>query len=87
MNVALMLVAAIIAVAFLGTFYYALWRGWRYASGDITPTERRFWSRDGSPWRCSYRLRLPFLTPRTGQPILRTDIKSPAARRWPAATR
>ena len=41
MNVALMLVVAIIAVALLGTFCYALWRGWRYASGDMTPTERR----------------------------------------------
>lgn len=34
-------VVAIIAVALLGTFYYALWRGWRHASSDMTPTERR----------------------------------------------
>ena len=36
-----MLVVAIIAVALLGTFYYALRRGWRHASGDMTPTEQR----------------------------------------------
>ncbi|HEV2774210.1 MAG TPA: hypothetical protein VGV90_01330 [Solirubrobacteraceae bacterium] len=41
MDVAVMLVVAIIAVALLGTFYYALWRGWRHASGDMTPAERR----------------------------------------------
>ena len=41
MDVALALVVAIIALALLGTFYYALWRGWRYASGDMTAIERR----------------------------------------------
>lgn len=36
-----MLAVAVIAVALLGTFYYALWRGWRHASRDLTRTERR----------------------------------------------
>ena len=36
-----MLAIAVIAVALLGTFYYALWRGSRHASRDLTRTERR----------------------------------------------
>jgi O-antigen/teichoic acid export membrane protein len=41
MNVALAVIIAIVAVALLGTWYYALWRGWRHASRDQTPVERR----------------------------------------------
>ena len=36
-----MLVVAVTAVALLGMFYYALWRGSRHASRDLTRTERR----------------------------------------------
>ncbi len=39
-DVALEVVIAIVAVGSLGTWYYALWRGWRYASRDQTPAER-----------------------------------------------
>jgi O-antigen/teichoic acid export membrane protein len=41
MEVALAVIIAIVAVGFLGTWYYALWRGWRHASRDQTPVERR----------------------------------------------
>ena len=42
MDIALAVLLAIIAVGFLGMWYYALWRGWRYASRDQTQAERRF---------------------------------------------
>lgn len=40
-DVALAIMIALIAVAFLGTWYYALWRGWRHALKGHPPTERR----------------------------------------------
>lgn len=42
MDVALALLLAVLAVGFLGTWYYALWRGWRHVSRDQTQAERRF---------------------------------------------
>lgn len=41
MNIALAVVIAIVAVAGLGVWYGALWRGLRSSSSDQTPTERR----------------------------------------------
>lgn len=42
MDVVPALLLAIFAVGFLGTWYYALWRGWRYAARDQARAERRF---------------------------------------------
>ena len=41
MKIALAVIVVIVAVGGLGVWYAALWRGWRHASGDQTPTERR----------------------------------------------
>ncbi len=41
MEVALMLLLAIVAVSVLGIWTYALWRGWLHASQDFTRSERR----------------------------------------------
>jgi hypothetical protein len=42
MDAALTILLVIIAVGLVGTWSYALWRGWRHASRDQTQAERRF---------------------------------------------